>query len=658
MRCLDKCGSGFKQLEKNGKSSGLDRQTLLIGLDGASFTVLDHLMENGTMPFLKELISSGCRGELTSIVPPLTPPAWISMVTGCRPGTHGVFNFLQFESPKSRYIKWLSFRDIRRETVWSIVNRHGMRAGGLNFIGMNPPPQVDGYMIPGFVSWRWLKKNSHPQDLFDRLRNISGFDIKEMALNFREEEKAVKGCQKEEYEDWISLHIRRERQWFEVVRYLMKNDPCHLTAMIFDGLDRIQHVCWRFLDPALGGTEEQGFRDLGVRDLGKTASPDPLQPKPLSRPPLLPWEERVRDLCLEYFRNLDGFIEEIVHLAEPEANIFIASDHGFGPTGEIVYINQWLHEHGYLEWKDNMKPSGPALEKPANVEGHSSSRPGSVDGVAANTGPHRQGDLPLSCALSRQADESGGEKVSGHVSKVSGGHVSSVSSRPEDLESLGVESPYRSLLHLDWKRTKAYAATASSNGIIIQVAGKRSEEGIPESEYFSFREELTRKLLNECRDPATGEPLITKVYTREEAFAGDHIDCAPDLTLVLRDSGFISIYPSTVICRPRSQVMGTHCPEGVFAAVGPGIRKGQRLPPLSIIQVAPTMLHSLGIPIPADMEGQVVTEIFEPEFLRTHPVEVGEPTLVKEPYQGAPVQTEDAEGQEQIMLRLKSLGYV
>jgi len=543
--------------------SCLDRQTVLIGLDGASFTILDHLMEEGTMPFLKKLISLGCRGELTSVIPPLTPPAWISLITGVRPGTHGVFNFLQFESPKSRYIKWLSFRDIQRETIWSIVNRHGMRAGSLNFIGMNPPPTIRGYIIPGFVSWRWLRKNSYPEDLFDRLRGIDGFDVKEMALNFREEEKAVKGCQREEYEDWIWLHIRRERQWFDVVRYLMKHDPCHLTAMIFDGLDRIQHVCWRFLDPAYA--------------LKAHAA----------------WEEKVRRLCLQYFRNLDEFLEQIVDLAGPQANIFIASDHGFGPTREILYLNQWLCQQGYLKWKDN---------------------------TAMGT--------------------------------------KSVAGQSEDIESLGVESPYRSLLHLDWKKTKAYAATASSNGIIIQVAGKRGEEGIPANEYFSFREELIDKLRNSCLDPQSGEPLIKEIWTREEAFAGNFIDCAPDLTLSLRDSGFISIYPSEVYCRPRSQIMGTHRPEGVFAAVGPAIRKGEVIPPTSIINVAPTLLHTLGIPIPSDMEGQVITQIFDPAFLRAHPVETGAPTVPPERNQDASPQREDAEGQEQIMLRLKSLGYV
>ena len=61
-----------------------------------------------------------------------------------------------------------------------------------------------------------------------------------------------------------------------------------------------------------------------------------------------------RAIPVGYFRELDGFIEEIVSLAGPKANIFIASDHGFGPTKEILYINQWLSEQGYLKWKGNV----------------------------------------------------------------------------------------------------------------------------------------------------------------------------------------------------------------------------------------------------------------------------------------------------------------
>ncbi|MFQ5677390.1 MAG: alkaline phosphatase family protein, partial [bacterium] len=69
-------------------------KTLLLGLDGATFALLDSLMDEGTMPFLKELVERGVRANLMSTANPLTPPAWTSMTTGRSPGNHGIFDFL------------------------------------------------------------------------------------------------------------------------------------------------------------------------------------------------------------------------------------------------------------------------------------------------------------------------------------------------------------------------------------------------------------------------------------------------------------------------------------------------------------------------------------------------------------------------------------
>ncbi len=78
---------------------------LLIGLDGADFSILRPLMDQGGMPFLKSFIQSGVSADLRTIIPPLTPPAWTSLVTGCRPGRHGVFDFFQVEPTGKRHIR-------------------------------------------------------------------------------------------------------------------------------------------------------------------------------------------------------------------------------------------------------------------------------------------------------------------------------------------------------------------------------------------------------------------------------------------------------------------------------------------------------------------------------------------------------------------------
>ena len=68
-------------------------RVLLIGLDGGTFATLDPLMDEGIMPFLKEFVAAGVRGPLRSVIPPLTPPGWTSLVTGRTPGqswSHGL----------------------------------------------------------------------------------------------------------------------------------------------------------------------------------------------------------------------------------------------------------------------------------------------------------------------------------------------------------------------------------------------------------------------------------------------------------------------------------------------------------------------------------------------------------------------------------------
>ena len=79
--------------------------TMLIGLDGATFSVLDPLLERGVMPFLRAFTASGVRAPHRSVIPPLTPPAWTSLMTGKRPGRHGVFDFFQKEERDSRYFR-------------------------------------------------------------------------------------------------------------------------------------------------------------------------------------------------------------------------------------------------------------------------------------------------------------------------------------------------------------------------------------------------------------------------------------------------------------------------------------------------------------------------------------------------------------------------
>jgi predicted AlkP superfamily phosphohydrolase/phosphomutase len=522
---------------------------LIFGLDGATFTVLDGLMETGVMPNLNRFAQEGSRGKLLSVTPPLTPPAWTTLVTGRTPGHHGVCGFFQYDSPESDSIQIVGSRQVRAETLWSIVNRQGRRSGCLNFVAHNPAPKIDGWAIPGWVSWRWMKPLSHPSGVIEKLTaEVPGFDVKTLAMDYEEERKAIVGSGIDDHGAWIQLHISRERQWFATLKHLMATSPVELAGVVFDGVDKLQHLLWAYLDPRL--------------------APEKPSPEYL----------RIRGQALDYFRAIDGLLGEAMEML-PDWTILVCSDHGFTHSWEYFFINVWLERAGYLSW---------------------------APGTEAATDP-------------------------------------------SELEP----SVYR-LNTFDMEKTTAYALTTSSNGIYINVKGKKGDYGIDPADYDRFRAELVQRLLTECRDLDTGEPIITKVSTREEAFEGPAMDLAPDLTLEFRDYGFFSVRRSEHLMLPRERPFGTHHPEGVLFARGPGIRGGAEIAPARLLDIAPTVLFAMGLEIPEDLQGEVVESLYDPAYLEAHSRRRGGATGPVQKTEKAEVPDEDAE----ILAKMQALGYL
>src|SRR3989304_5609186 len=189
-------------------------RTVLIG---PTFTILVGLRAEGVMPFLKQFTSGGARADLRSVIPPLTPPAWTSLMTGRSPGHPGVFDFFRLASADSRQVRLTTSHDIHCETIWSLASRAGLRVTTLNFPLMFPPPHIDGYVVPGgWMPWRQLRLGCYPPDLSDPLKALPGFNARELAMDPGLEEKAIEGCSQEEDADWIEPHIRRGQHWVQV----------------------------------------------------------------------------------------------------------------------------------------------------------------------------------------------------------------------------------------------------------------------------------------------------------------------------------------------------------------------------------------------------------------------------------------------------------
>jgi predicted AlkP superfamily phosphohydrolase/phosphomutase len=530
--------------------------TILIGIDGATFSILDPLMVDGQMPNLMAIVKDGVRGELMSTPHPLTPPAWTTLMTGRTPGNHGIFDFIWAEERgEQAFFTLNNFRDIQVETIWTLISRLGGSVTALNFPLTAPPPAVSGAIVPGLVSWKHLRRNVYPPELYAALKALPGFDAKGIAWDFDREKRATKIVPPEEREEWIRFHIHREQHWFEIFRHLFRNHRTDLVAVLLDGVDKIQHICWTSLDPD-------------------------------NQPETPTAQDRLhRRLCIDYFRQLDAFIGEVVAAAGPDARIFLASDHGFGPSTKVFRVNKWLEQKGYLAW-------------------------GVIQGLEA------------------------GERVK--VDKMVNNHF----------------------VYLDWEKTTAYAQSAATNGIHIRVARRPGESGVPVERYAAFRDRLAAELLA-VRDPADGTAVVTRVLTRDEFFPGDRNERCADLTLVLSDYGFISTLNTEPVVWHRPEVAGVHRPAGIFMARGPGIRSGETLPPQTIVDIAPTLLHSLGLPIPGDFEGRVIRDAFDARFLESNAVRFGPETASRENGKSDSSGVGKNEENEEIILdRLRALGYV
>jgi len=148
---------------------------------------------------------------------------------------------------------------------------------------------------------------------------------------------------------------------------------------------------------------------------------------------------------------------------------------------------------------------------------------------------------------------------------------------------------------------------------------------------------------------------VLTVLSIAAVFGGPSMALAPDLTLTLRDHGFVSVRRSRTVLASRPHVTGTHHPEGVFVARGPGIRRGETIAPLSLIDVAPTVLYTLGLAIPDDLEGRIATESFTAAHLRRHQPKSARRTEYA--VAGAAMAT-PAGQTEEILERMKALGYL
>jgi predicted AlkP superfamily phosphohydrolase/phosphomutase len=317
-----------------------------------------------------------------------------------------------------------------------------------------------------------------------------------------------------------------------------------------------------------------------------------------------------RARLFDYYEKVDGLCAELVAKAGPNTHVLVMSDHGFGSTRTNKYLSKVLMEAGWLHYKGLPVAASQTTRLMQRLLDLYHRYPLLANLVRRLSGRQKLG---LKHALTR----------------------ASLLPAPENV---------------DWDRTIAFPG-----GYGLQVYVNRQDRFArgtvaPGAEYEAVLDRIVACLLA-VTDPVSGEPIYKAVHRAQDLYRGEFAGQAPDLIVE-----YANVYQAAAPAAAKASnpgLEGNHTLEGILIAHGPDIRP---VPVASaqIMDLAPTILYLLGLPVPANMDGRVLSEILDPARLAAQPIrleaEAPGPSLAD--YEYTP------EEAELVREQLRALGYI
>jgi predicted AlkP superfamily phosphohydrolase/phosphomutase len=372
--------------------------------------------------------------------------------------------------------------------------------------------------------------------------------------------------------------------------HLMRTRPWDLFAVVYWDTDMVQHETWRLLDPS-------------------HPRHDPTQ------------AVAYRDRILAFHRKVDadvGRLLDAAGAAEPDAEMLVVvmSDHGFGPVHSFFLTNNWLVDHGWLRFR---RQPWTALKRAVFRLGFT---------------PLRMFRVAQALGLGRLRRKVRFQQQAGLLNRV-----------------------FLSFDDVDWARTKAFSI-GSFGQIYLNLAGVRPQGIVqPGADAEDVKQRIAQQA-HALRDPRTGHPLVERVYRREEIYSGPYLDRTPDLLLQTRGWEYMAFghadFGSHKLVESITGLSGHHRPEGILILAGAGVRPGTHLDGASILDLAPTILHAMDVPVPDELDGRVLREAFDDASRVARPVTRSQAGVYKEHLPGAEPPDEDMAAVQE---KLRGWGY-
>lgn len=265
-------------------------RVIVIGLDGATWDLIKPWVDERKLPTFKYLMENGAWGVLESTIPPLSPSAWVSIYTGCKPSKHSIFGFVK-RKEKSYFYRPISSKDVKKQTIWEILSEFGLKSIVINALFMYPPKPLKGILITGLGTPSkdsdFVYTKSYKEFI---LKNFPKYDV-----DFNEDLLLVSN----NAEEFINKIEEVTFEQIKLTRYFIKNEEWNFLFSIFRALDVIQHYFWEN-----------------------------------------------RDVIFKFYKVFDVFLRDLIENDLKSRNflLFVVSDHGFAPVKKYFCVNNWLEQ--------------------------------------------------------------------------------------------------------------------------------------------------------------------------------------------------------------------------------------------------------------------------------------------------------------------------
>jgi predicted AlkP superfamily phosphohydrolase/phosphomutase len=620
-------------------------KVIVLGMDGLDPVLLSRFVQRGEMPIFERMMKSSYFGHLGTTMPPQSPVAWSSFISGTNPGGNGIFDFIHRDA--STFVPYLStsrsYQAVKNFNLgkWSIP----IKGGKVELLRRGP------------AFWTVLEQHGIPVTLFKLPADFPVHPGKSRVLSDMGTPDLLGGygtftffseTDVPEADKFTGGRVVRIQQHDHVFHMVLEGPPNSMrseeektSVSIIAYRDPVQNLA----KITLQGQEvilKQGewtgwipltfelmplFSSLSgiVRLYLQQVHPyfklyvSPIDVDPLNS--VLPISSPA-GFCAEIASSLgrfytQGFPEDTKALS----NGVFSNDEFLIQTKYVLHERLAAYEYElnkfkeglfffyfgstdqntHMMWK-NMDPSHPLYDPNA-----------SPDVKEAVYFFYQKMDDVLKQALSRTDSNT--------LLLVMSDHGFAPFTREFHLSTWLVENGFTVIsdpdrLHegefyqyVDWSRTRAYAM--GLNGIYINIHGREKEGSVLLRDAENVKKEIQAKLAA-VTDPQSGKRIITQVYDTSKIYSGPYMSIAPDLAVGyqsgyrISDEAVLGKFPRGIVGDRTDKWSADHCMD---PAVVPGVLLANREVTAAnpeLRDLGPSILTAFGLPVPAEMDGKPV----------------------------------------------------